>query len=119
MRHEIGRWILLLSVAMVLSIGFSTAALAADDFYRGKTIRILAGFAPGGSIDARARVFARNLPRFIPGSPTIIVQNMTGAGGVVAANYAYAVAKPDGLTLLHFPSSTVNPQDAFPVGSTR
>jgi len=92
---------------MVLMMGMSAAVLAAQDFYEGKTIRILAGFAPGGSIDARARVFARNLPKWIPGAPTIIVQNMTGAGGVVAANYTYSVAKPNGLTILHFPSSTV------------
>lgn len=85
----------------------NTGMSASSQPYRGKAIRIVVGFAPGGSIDARARIFARNLPRFIPGSPTVLVQNMTGAGGIIAANYAYAVAKPDGLTMLHFPSSTV------------
>ena len=80
---------------------------AEQSFYAGKTIRIIAGFAPGGTIDLRARLFARHLPKWIAGNPSIIVQNMTGAGGLVAANYAFSVAKPDGLTLLHFPSSTV------------
>ncbi|MGH7823935.1 MAG: Bug family tripartite tricarboxylate transporter substrate binding protein [Candidatus Binatia bacterium] len=80
---------------------------AEQPFYSGKTITIIAGFAPGGTIDLRARLFARYLPKYIPGNPSITVQNMTGAGGLVAANYAFSVARPDGLTLLHFPSSSV------------
>jgi tripartite-type tricarboxylate transporter receptor subunit TctC len=91
-------------------LGSDTARIlsaAEQPFYAGKTIRIISGFAPGGTIDLRARLFARHLVKYIPGSPTIVVQTMTGAGGLVAANYAFSVAKPDGLTLLHFPSSTV------------
>lgn len=83
------------------------AAGAEPPFYAGKTVTIVAGFSPGGTIDLRARLFARYLVKHIPGNPSIIVQNMTGAGGLVAANYVFSVAKPDGLTLLHFPSSTV------------
>ncbi|HWP60265.1 MAG TPA: tripartite tricarboxylate transporter substrate-binding protein [Candidatus Acidoferrales bacterium] len=80
---------------------------AEQPFYAGKTVTIVAGFAPGGTIDLRARLFARHLAKYIPGSPAIVVQNQVGAGGLVAANYVFSVAKPDGLTLLHFPSSTV------------
>jgi tripartite-type tricarboxylate transporter receptor subunit TctC len=93
----------------LLALGFPAhGALAAEQpFYAGKTIRLIAGFAPGGTVDLRARIFARYLGKWIPGNPAIVVQNMTGAGGLVGANYAFSVAKPDGLTVLHFPSSTV------------
>ncbi len=84
-------------------IGFS----AEPSFYSGKTVNIIAGFAPGGTIDIRARLFARYLSKYIAGNPNIVVQNTVGAGGLVAANHVFSVAKPDGLTLLHFPSSTV------------
>jgi tripartite-type tricarboxylate transporter receptor subunit TctC len=81
---------------------------AADQpFYAGKTVNVIAGFAPGGTIDIRARLFGRHLSKYLPGNPSVVVQNMVGAGGLVAANYTFSVAKPDGLTLLHFPSSTV------------
>jgi tripartite-type tricarboxylate transporter receptor subunit TctC len=68
-------------------------------FYQGKTIRIVVGFAPGGAVDVWARVVARYWPNYIPGKPDIVVQNMPGGGTMVAANYVYGVAKPDGLTL--------------------
>ena len=84
-------------------IGFS----AEPSFYSGKTVNIIAGFAPGGTIDIRARLFARHLSKYIGGNPSIVVQNTVGAGGLVAANHVFSIAKPDGLTLLHFPSSTV------------
>lgn len=96
-----------LGLALILTHSTQSVSAAEQPFYAGKTIRIIAGFSPGGTIDLRARLFARHLPKWIPGNPAIIVQNMTGAGGLVAANYAFSVAKPDGLTLLHFPSSTV------------
>lgn len=80
---------------------------AEQPFYAGKTIRIISGFAAGGTIDLSARLFARYLPKYIPGNPTIIVQTMTGAGGQVAANYTYGVAKPDGLTLLQSPTGPI------------
>jgi tripartite-type tricarboxylate transporter receptor subunit TctC len=92
----------------LVSLLWAARAQGADaPFYAGKTITIVAGFAPGGTIDIRARLFARHLGKWIPGHPNVVVQNMTGAGGLVAANYVFGVAKPDGLTLLHFPSSTV------------
>jgi tripartite-type tricarboxylate transporter receptor subunit TctC len=68
-------------------------------FYQGKTIRIVVGFTAGGLYDQYARLLARHMPKYIPGNPNIIVQNMPGAGSLTATNYVYGVAKPDGLTL--------------------
>jgi tripartite-type tricarboxylate transporter receptor subunit TctC len=70
---------------------------AADDFYRGKTIRFVVGFAAGGGYDLAARIVGRHIGKHIPGNPTIVVENMTGAGSLIAANYTYNSAKPDGL----------------------
>jgi tripartite-type tricarboxylate transporter receptor subunit TctC len=71
-----------------------------DTFYSGKTIRVVVGFTPGGFYDRWARLIARYMPRYIPGHPEMIVQNMPGASSVIAANYVYNVAKGDGLTIL-------------------
>lgn len=91
---------------MISSLGFNPALLAqADPFFKGKSIRILVGFATGGVMDLWARLIAQHMGKHIPGNPTVIVQNMPGAGSMIAANYVYNVAKPDGLTLgLVFPS---------------
>lgn len=70
-----------------------------EPFYKGKTIRVMVGTTAGGFYDRWARLFSRYMPKYIPGHPEMIVQNMPAAGGVVAANYVYAVAKPDGLTM--------------------
>lgn len=78
----------------------SVSQLAAQaPFYQGKTIRIVVGNISGDAYDLWARIFAQHMGKYIPGNPTFIVQNMPGAGGIIAANYVYAVAKPDGLTL--------------------
>ena len=74
-------------------------ASAQTPFYQGKTIRIVIGSSTGGGYDLWARVLARYYGKYIPGNPTILVQNMPGAASIVAANYLYNVAKPDGLTL--------------------
>ncbi|HEY6366369.1 MAG TPA: tripartite tricarboxylate transporter substrate-binding protein [Candidatus Binatia bacterium] len=78
---------------------YSTAPqkVQADDFYKGKTIRFVVGFAAGGGFDLAARVVGRHMVKHIPGNPTIIVENMTGAASLIAANYTYNSAKPDGL----------------------
>lgn len=80
----------------------TTIAIAQTDFYQGKTIRIIVGFSPGGGYDALARMLSRHMPKYIPGQPTILVENMTGAGSLLAANHIAKVAKPDGLTMGHF-----------------
>lgn len=69
------------------------------DFYRGKTVSIVTGFAPGGGFDTTARVLAKNMARHIPGEPNIIVENMPGAGSLTAANHLYNAAKADGLVI--------------------
>jgi tripartite-type tricarboxylate transporter receptor subunit TctC len=74
-------------------------ALAQAPFYQDKTLRIVAGYGAGSVDDAWTRMIARYLGKYIPGNPNIIVQNMPGAGAMIAANYVYKVAKPDGLTL--------------------
>src|SRR5918995_2648651 len=96
-----------LGFALLFWLSAQAVCAAEEPFYAAKTVNIIAGFAPGGTIDIRSRLFARYLSKYIPGNPSIVVQNMVGAGGLVAANHVFSVAKPDGLTLLHFPSSTV------------
>lgn len=70
-----------------------------DSFYKGKTIRVIVGFSPGGTFDLWARLITQRMGKYIPGNPTLVVQNMPGAGSMTAGNYIYAVAKPDGLTI--------------------
>jgi len=85
----------------VLALGlFSPLTAAAQaPFYQDKTVRIVAGYGAGSVDDAWARLIARYLAKHIPGNPNMIVQNMPGAGAMIAANFVYKVAKPDGLTL--------------------
>ena len=78
---------------------FALCLLAADaqaqtPFYQKKTITILVGYLPGDGYDVWARLLAAHIARHIPGNPSIIVQNMPGAGSLIAANYIYGVAKP-------------------------
>ncbi len=79
-------------------VALSASGANAASFYEGKTLSLIVANAPGGGYDANARVLARYMPRYIPGNPVIIVKNMPGAGGLVAANHVYSVAAPDGLT---------------------
>jgi hypothetical protein len=82
-----------------LSLAASTRSGRTADFYQGKTLTVVVGFAPGGGVDTTARLVARHLARFIPGQPGVVVQNMEGAAGVIAANYLDRRIAPDGLTL--------------------
>ena len=77
---------------------------AADpaNFYQGKTVRIIVGLAAGGGYDLYARTLARHMGKHIPGNPAVVVENMTGAGSIIAANHLYKIAKPDGLTIGHY-----------------
>ena len=63
------------------------------DFYKGKTFRILVGFPAGGGFDTYSRAIARHIGKHIPGNPTMVVENMPGAGSLIAANHLYKVAK--------------------------
>ena len=89
----IGRLALALACWVPLWSGAQNAS------YAGKTVTIVVGFKPGGGYDATARLLAQYLPKYLPGHPTVIVQNMPGANSIIAANHLYSVAKPDGLTL--------------------
>src|SRR6202043_2482426 len=74
----------------------------ADDianFYTGKTVQLVIGYATGGGYDDYARMLGRHIGRHIPGNPTVVVQNMPGAGSIRAANYLYNVAPKDGTTI--------------------
>ena len=92
-----------LPLAAVVVFGFTLVAarstVSAQDFYKDKTVTIIVGYSPGGSFDLYARVLARYIGRYLPGNPTRIVENMTGAGGLIAANHLYNRVKPDGLTI--------------------
>ena len=92
---------LLATLVVVTSVGGSRA-VEAQSFYEGKTVRIIVGLAPGGGYDTYARVIARHLGKHIPGNPTVIVENMPGAGSLISANHLFKVAKPDGLTVGKF-----------------
>jgi tripartite-type tricarboxylate transporter receptor subunit TctC len=91
-------------LTVVLWFGASNQARS-DDYYQGKTIRIVVGLAAGGGFDVYARTMARHMGKHIPGNPTFIVDNMAGAGSMISANYIYKAAKPDGLTVGHFVGS--------------
>ena len=106
------------TVASGLAIGaFSLAAVGlgapsaqAADFYAGKTINFIVGADAAGGYDVYARAIAKHLAHFIPGTPTIVVQNMPGAGSGKAASYIYAVAPRDGTTIAAlFPGVIIDP----------
>jgi tripartite-type tricarboxylate transporter receptor subunit TctC len=82
---------------LLLLIAPGSDLQAQTSFFAGKTVRILVGFSPGGSYDLWARLIAHHMSKHVPGNPTFVVQNMTGGGSMIAANYIYNVAKPDGL----------------------
>jgi tripartite-type tricarboxylate transporter receptor subunit TctC len=98
------------SAAFILPLILITSAAPAQDaadFYRGKTINLIAGFNPGGGADAYARLVARHFGRHIPGNPTIVVRHMQGAGTVIAANYVFNVSPKDGSELGLFAGNIV------------
>jgi tripartite-type tricarboxylate transporter receptor subunit TctC len=89
-------------IALVVSgatVFEQTAAAKADDFYKGKTIKLIVGSGEASGVDILARIVARHLPSHIPGKPTIVVQNNAAPESIAAANYIYNIAEPDGLTI--------------------
>ncbi len=80
----------------------ATGAFAQEPFYKGKSVRIIVGGSAGGGYDTYTRTIARHLGKHVPGNPAFVVENMTGAGSLIAANHVYKVAKPDGLIIGHF-----------------
>ena len=87
----------LLLLALLLRRAAQAEPIA--DFYRGKTVNVLIGVGVGGEYDIQARLVARHIGKHIPGNPTVVPQNMTGAGGLRMVNYLYNVAPKDGLSI--------------------
>lgn len=86
-------------IVFALAPAMVESTVAAEEFYKGKTIRFVVGFSPGGGFDTYARAIGRHISKHIPGHPSIVIQNMTGAGSLVSANYMYNKAKRDGTVI--------------------
>jgi tripartite-type tricarboxylate transporter receptor subunit TctC len=93
---------LIAAVGLLAAAAPPAAADAVADFYKGKTVTIVVGHEAGTGFDVYARALQRHLRHHIPGNPSVVVQNMPGAGAVVAANWLYNVAPRDGTTLASF-----------------
>jgi len=96
--------------AVLVFVGGFGQPSSAQDFYSGKTIRIVVGFPAGGGFDTYSRIIARHIGKYLPGHPTVIVDNVTGAGSLVAANAVYKTVKPDGLTIGNFIGNLISQQ---------
>jgi tripartite-type tricarboxylate transporter receptor subunit TctC len=95
MRHAIA--FLLFALSMLPQQARAQASVA--DFYRGRSVNLIVGYSAGGGYDTYTRILARHLGKHIPGNPTIVVQNMPGAGSLKLANFLYSVAPKDGATI--------------------
>ena len=93
------------SVTLLTQIPPLASSAEKGSFYQGKTLNFIINFAAGGPTDIESRIFAKHLPRHIPGSPTVLIQNMGGGGGLTAVNYIGEVAKADGYTAAYFTGS--------------
>tara|TARA_R110002126_G_scaffold9930_20_gene44642 strand:- start:589 stop:1668 length:1080 start_codon:yes stop_codon:yes gene_type:complete len=96
----------LAGAAAMLLAAPAAQADAVSDFYTGKQLRILVGYGAGGGYDRITRLMAAHMSKHIPGNPTVVVQNMTGAGSMKAANFLYNAAPKDGSTIGVFAAST-------------
>jgi tripartite-type tricarboxylate transporter receptor subunit TctC len=104
----VSRCLLGLPVALlVAACGSPAGDQTADTFYRSRSVSIIVGSGAGGGFDTTARLVARHLGRHIPGTPTVIVVNMPGAGGLVAANHLFNAAPKDGTVIGLFPEAQV------------
>src|SRR5262245_7219211 len=95
---EVRMKIIILAISILLVIG-NPAVQAQAPYYQGKTITFVTGSPAGDLFDIYVRTVGEFLAKHIPGNPNIIVQNMPGAGHIIAANYVYNIAKPDGMTV--------------------
>lgn len=83
------------------------AGAQAQDVFKDKTLTFIVGYSPGGTYDQYTRLIARHISKYLPGNPTRIVENMPGAGGIIAANHLYNRTKPDGLTIAAWASPLI------------
>jgi|tagenome__1003787_1003787.scaffolds.fasta_scaffold20977319_4 tripartite-type tricarboxylate transporter receptor subunit TctC len=95
MKWGITRCVAVMSFAAMAMTGVA----AAQDFYSGKQVKIIVSSASGGGYDQYARMLARYMPKYLPGNPSMIVVNMPGAGGVIAANHLFNIAEKDGTVI--------------------
>jgi tripartite-type tricarboxylate transporter receptor subunit TctC len=95
-------------ILLIMFLIVSSEVRAQTPYYQGKTITFIVGSGAGTAYDMYGRLLANYIGKHIPGNPSVIVQNMPAAGGLVASNYAYGVAKPDGLTI-----ASINPAHYF------
>jgi len=109
-RRSWRRFIVLCGLAIFFANRDPARAAEKAPFYQGKTLNIVINFAAGGPTDIESRIFAKHLPKHIPGQPTVTVQAMGGAGGITATNYIGEVAKPDGFTAAYFTGSLFHQQ---------
>src|SRR3954453_9088166 len=104
------RRLLPVALALVTLSALPARAQTVEEFYRGKTINLLIGFSVGGGYDLYARHLARHMGKHIPGKPTIVPQNMAGAGSLRAGSFIYSAAPKDGTPLGTFARTTgINP----------
>ncbi|MGH7771750.1 MAG: Bug family tripartite tricarboxylate transporter substrate binding protein [Candidatus Binatia bacterium] len=92
-------------IVVILALVFfarTVSSATAEEFYKGKTIRFIVGFSAGGGFDTYTRMIARHFGKHVPGNPATLVENMTGAGSMIAANHIYNRAEPDGLVIGNF-----------------
>lgn len=89
------------------SSGQVSAEQAVAEFYQGKTIRLIVGFAPGGGYDTYSRLIAKYLGNYVPGNPSVIVENMPGAGSLVAANQTYNALPKDGTVIANIHAALI------------
>jgi tripartite-type tricarboxylate transporter receptor subunit TctC len=90
---------LIVLIVLFLLLPQLSHAQGQTHFYQNKTIQVIVGSAPGGLYDRWGRLLAQHMGKYIPGNPNLVVQNMPGGGSMIATNYLYGLAKPDGLTL--------------------
>ena len=90
---------LFLILELLNPLNLERASAQQTPYYQGKTIRVIVGYQPGDTHDLWARMYTRYMGKYLPGNPTFVVQNMPGAGGMIAANHVFNLTKPDGLTL--------------------
>src|ERR1700730_7232043 len=86
-------------LALLLPPAKGVAQGAVADFYKGRQVTVVVGYGPGGSASFYAQALAHNMGRYLPGNPSLVVQHMPGAGGLLAANYLYNSAPRDGTVL--------------------
>jgi tripartite-type tricarboxylate transporter receptor subunit TctC len=103
------------TISALLALVLSTGAARGEDFYQGKTVNLIVGVDAGSGYDAYGRLLARHMPKYMPGKPVILVQNMPGAASITAAQHLYVVAPKDGTAFgILFPGALVEPLTGDP-----